>query len=229
MKKSETDNWFERVWEYREEVIYPKLFGKVERGIFTLTVDFFDEYFKQETIDPRWLHYGVLEYAPSPKRSSWLYVTSAMSNAWEDQKPNKNGPSGFGSEFVFETTMQSEWAIYRLLHLMAFQILLRHGRFPGRDSLELYHRIPLRTSITPGTSSIRWLILLPPQTYPSRFQLESGWVDLFAVVGITPSEAAFARKHDGKNDNAILKLLQKHGAFPVTDPTRKCIIRSGNK
>ena len=54
-----------------------------------------------------------------------------MSNAWEDDEPHPDFPSGFGCEFVLETTEQGEWAILRLQHLMAFQILLEHGRYPA--------------------------------------------------------------------------------------------------
>src|SRR5262245_7132167 len=69
-------DWFEHVWEHREEVLYPSLFGHISRGIFPIQAEMITETFKQATFDPRWLHYGVIEFAPTQSRSSWLYVTS---------------------------------------------------------------------------------------------------------------------------------------------------------
>jgi hypothetical protein len=101
-----------------------------------------------------------------------------MSNAWEDNKPRADGPSGFGCECILETTEQGDWAILRLQNLMAFQILLENGRYLGRDPLTPYDRIPLRVSITSEPSDLRWLILAPPVSFASRFELASGWVEL---------------------------------------------------
>jgi hypothetical protein len=147
-----------------------------------------------------------------------------MSNAWEDDKPNPDGPSGFGCEFVFETVEQKDWAIIRLQHLMAFQILLFHGRYPGREPLSPYDRIPLRQSISPEPSVIRWLMLAPPESYPGRFQLASGWVDLYAVFGATEDEAALAREQGG---DKVVEILKRHRAFPITDSNRNSVVIAG--
>jgi hypothetical protein len=146
-----------------------------------------------------------------------------MSNAWDDKKLNPDGQSGIGCEFVFETTEQGDWAILRLLHLMAFQILIVHGKYPGRDSLGPNDRIPLRSSITPGPSEICWLILGPMETVPPRHQLESGWFEFDAVFGVTEAEAAYAREKGGEK---LVKRLKRRGAFPVTDPKRRSIVKS---
>jgi len=58
------DNWFERVWAYREETLYPSLFGAVRRGIFPIGADILTSMFKQSTYDPRWLTHGVVEFLP---------------------------------------------------------------------------------------------------------------------------------------------------------------------
>ncbi len=221
MSSTAWQDWFEEVWADREENVFPRLFGPEPRGIFTLSNSIFLETFKQPSFDPRWLHYGVFEFRPTASRSSWLYVTSGMSNAWEDDEPRADGPSGFGCEFVFETTEQGEWAILRLQHLMAFQILLEHGRYAGRDPLAPYDRIPLRASITPEPSDLRWLILAPPVSFASRFELASGWVELYEVFGATEEEAAFAREHGG---DELVQLLARVGGFPVTDPRRKSAV-----
>jgi hypothetical protein len=215
--KSDWQQWFERVWEHREEILYPSLFGNTRRGIFPIHAEIFTGMFKQGSFDPRWLHYGVFEFAPTSARSSWLYVTSGMSNDWEAESPDATTPSGLGCEFVFETTQQSEWAILRLLHLMAFQVLLCHGRYPGREPLSDFDRIPLRGSIRPERSSLSYLMLGPPIGFSREAQLESGAFEFYQVVGISDAEATYARSHNGQ---ALLELLTTHGYFPVTDPDR---------
>ena len=58
---------FERVWEHREEPIFPLLFGPTSRGTFVLCGELFAGVFSQESYDPRWRHYGVIESAPQPR------------------------------------------------------------------------------------------------------------------------------------------------------------------
>lgn len=214
--KQESKHWFERVWEHREEVLYPSLFGSTRRGVFTISGEIFTNVFKQESIDPCWLHHGVFEFAPTPARDSWLYVTSGMSNEWGVQDPNT--PSGLGCEFVFETTQQSEWAITRLLHVMAFQILLCSGRYPGREPLSDFDRIPLREPICPGGSILTYLMIAPPSRFPREAKLESGPFDFYQIVGISEADATFARAHDGPT---LLERLTANGYFPVADPARR--------
>jgi len=220
--KTESDwqKWFERVWEYREETLYPSLFGQKRKGIFPVQGEMLTGMFKQEAFDPRWLHYGVFEFEPTPSRSSWLYVTSAMSNDWEAEGPDPRTPSGMACEFVFETTQQSEWAILRLLHLMVFQILLCHGRYPGKPPLDDFDRIPLRGPIRPN-SVLTYLWVGPPTGFPRQAELESGPFDFYQIVGITETEAAHARTQGSEE---LLKLLVERGYFPVTDPDRSAVV-----
>src|SRR6516225_5170137 len=82
----------------REEKAYPCLFWPRVGGIFPLQVEMFTRQFGQSNVDPRWLHYGVFEFAPTETRHSWLYVTSGHSNPW-DQSPEEFDPeseSGVG-------------------------------------------------------------------------------------------------------------------------------------
>ena len=121
------------------------------------------------------------------------------------------------ASLYFETTQQSQWPIVRLLHAMTFQILLCHGRYPGREPLSDFDRIPLRGSIRPEPSALTYLMLAPPTRFLREAQLESGSFDFYQVVGISEAEAAYARSHDGP---ALLELLVAHDYFPVTDPDR---------
>lgn len=217
---TEGSDWFESIWEHREESVYPEIFGSIGVGIYPLTASIFIETFKQD-FDPRWLHYGVFESPPCDKHQSWLYVTSGMSNPWEDEQPERDGLSGLGCEFIFETPMQSKWAILRVQHMMAFQVLLAHDRYLNRETLDIYDRIPLHGPITPEPSELTYIMVASPSHFIPSFQLESGHVDLLSLVGITDAEAQFARNNDG---GTLLKYLKDNNAFPVTDPGRHCTI-----
>jgi len=173
------------------------------------------ETFQQTNVDPRWLHYGAFQFAPTPTRKSWLYVTSGMSNAWEDDQPDPKACSGLGCEFVFETTEAGQWPIL-LLHVMACQILACHGRYPGRPPLSVFDRIPLRCAIDGRDSSVR-TVMLAPSPYGIEQQLESGTFDFVQVVGITEEEALYAKENGGPT---LLDRLKNAQAFPVTDPRR---------
>jgi hypothetical protein len=184
MSTEADENWLERIWQDPEERIYPALFGKMNESIYVLTAEMFLEQFQQETYDPRWLFYGVFELPPSDQRASGLYVTSGMSNAWDDESPDPTGISGIGCELIFETTEQSEWAIKRLQELMAYQILLWYGRYGEREPMGCFDRIPLRNSIDyTGDSAIRNLMLCHPSDFPESFQLDSGEVVLWRQSG----------------------------------------------
>jgi hypothetical protein len=212
----------EKVWSEREEVVYPRLFGPSARdGIFVLGFDLFSEIFKQENVDPRWLHYGVVVRGPTD-RGTYYYVTSGASNPWEIEPRDytKQEFSGFGTELVLETTECSDWPIVALQRLLAFNILLVHGRYGKADPLDYWHRIPLGGLVV-GDSELTNFLIAPPEGYEPQFQLASGKVDLLHVSGITDDERDYAKEH---GSSALLELLKRHGAFPVTDPARRSVI-----
>lgn len=212
--------WFERSWEFREETLYPALFGKLSRGIFTLSPDLFRTEFGLKDIDARWLHCGVLEYAPGEQRSSWLYVSSGLSNEWDRETPSPDLVSGLGAEFVVESPEPNDWAIPLLHRLMAFQLLLAGGRYKDKTPLADFDRIPLGTPLGSQGSGLRWLMLGPPTRFPRRAQLESGHFDFTQVVGLTDAEATFARSKGG---SALLDELLSQLAWPLCNPSRASI------
>lgn len=210
----------ERAWFQREEVIYPQLFGGLEPSIAPLSVELFRDMFAQSEIDPRWLHVGVMVSPPADARSSWLYVSSGLSNPWDSETPE--AVSGLGREFVLETRERADWAILRLQHVIAFELLLAAGRYPGKQPLHMFDRLPLRGPITfTGSSPIHYLLVVGFPAQPSRFRLESGEVELISLVGITDDEAGYARFRDGES---LVGELQRAGIFPLTDPTRHSVV-----
>jgi hypothetical protein len=225
MSKSEPSP-LEKVWAHREEVVYPNLFGQKSNGIFVLEAELFHKTFQQYEIDPRWLFYGVFEFEPTPQRNSWLYVTSGASTPWEleaEQYANSEF-SGFGTELVIESPTKAVWPIVILQRLLAFNILLAHGRY-GENSAPLDYgdRVPLRGSISlDQPSTLEHVVIGKPMHFPPSFHLGSGQVDLLQVVGITEAERDFAKSSGSEK---LIEKLTSVGYYPVTDPTRSTVIR----
>lgn len=211
----------EEAWAQREDVVYPALFGQQSRGIFVLTWEHFSRWNVEP--DPRWLHIGVFEFAPTPARPSWLYVTSGASNPW-DVDPGESDPqeySGLGTELVLETRGPADWAVSALLQLLAYNILLAHGNLGEARVLDYGARIPLGGAINGDPSCLlRSVAVTRPSHLPASFALASGLVDLLHVVGITESEVELAR---ATSTAGLVAALQEAGAYPVTDPPRASI------
>jgi hypothetical protein len=215
----------EDVWRIREEEVYPQLFGPVSRGIFVLSHELFSEQMGQgDRVDPRWLHHGVIEYAPTPKRASWLYVTSGYSNPWDEppQDYNPEGESGSGIEFTLHASEQGDWAIQALQTLLAFDIVLAAGRFSGREPMSIHDRVPLPGPIN-GDVLCQITNVILTQTFdgPNEFTLPSGRVELLNIVGFTDAELEFAQEHGSPE---MLQKLNAAGFYQLTDPKRASVV-----
>jgi Suppressor of fused protein (SUFU) len=213
--------WFEEAWEFREEKLYPAHFGSQQQGIYVLDGELFTNVFRQQSYDPRWLTHGVFEFEPTEKRPSWAYVSSGLSNSWEVDRTDRNAPAGLGCEFVFQCPAQSRWALLLLQRMVAFQILLAAGRFPGRSLLGIWDRVPLRSPIDGKNSQLTWVMLTPTTEYAGVQQLPTGQFQFTQFVGITEKEAEFARAGGSEE---LFRLLLQHKAAPITDPNRRSIL-----
>jgi hypothetical protein len=210
----------ERSWAEREEEAYPTLFGDLGPGIHPLDAALFTDGFGQTSVDPRWLHYGVFRSPPSATRPHWTFVTSGLSNPWETDV--SNAVSGLGHEFVLEATVGSDWLVRRVQHVLAFEILLAHDRYPGREPLTPYDRLPLHGPLDPeGRSELTYLMVCPATESRRTIRLVSGGVELYSLIGITEAEAAYAREEGG---DRLATLLREAGAFPVVAPDRRSIL-----
>lgn len=210
--------WFEAVWSDREDRAYKQLFADLGEGVYTAGPSAYQRYGKQP--HPGWLNHGVFACPPTAARRSWLYVTSGLSNPWNLDQPGQDpsGFSGLGFELVVESAQPATWAVPLLHNLMAYELLVAVGTYADQDLLEYGNRVPLGGSITPEfDSAIRWLLVEPPKHYPASFELASGRVDLFHLVGATDAEVELARQTD---QDALVALLQKGGAWPLTDAKR---------
>lgn len=205
----------EEVWRIREEEVYPALFSCAGRGIFTLS----GTNFPNGGCDPRWL-YGVIEFAPTGDRAHWIYVTSGHSNPWEEEPEeyDADGESGAGVEFLLQTSEGGDWAIRCLQHLLAYDLLLRAGRYPGRPPLMTGTRVALRAAINGEESClVRNMVAVEPEGAPTGFSLPSGNVKFLAFTGATDAEIEFAKQNRSAK---LVEALRAACYHPVTNPRR---------
>lgn len=217
-----TDNafseWFEKLWTDREDRVYRSVFGDLGPGVYTAGEQTFQRFGKQP--HPGWLNHGVFACPPHDERETWIYVTSGLSNPWNLDAPGKDpsGFSGVGFELVLESRQQSDWAVPLLHNLMAYELLVAVGSYDGAELFEYGNRVPLNDSITPEfDSKIRWLLVDQPKHYPGSFDLASGRVDFFHLVGATDAEVELARRED---QDRLLSLLRQKGVHPCTEADR---------
>lgn len=213
----------EAVWEHREEVLYRSVFGETGPGIYPLSADIFASTFGR-SCDPRWLTIGAFECPPTADRPTWAYVSSGLSNPWEeDQAPeDPSTPSGLGVEYVFNTTAQADWAIQLVQYVTAYDLLLTQGSFPGREAIFVGDRIPVQIrDKTDRLSLIRTVMVVEPEFIPARHRLASGEFCILQLVGITEPEAAFARASGAP---VLCDRLRIAAALDVTDPWRASLV-----
>jgi hypothetical protein len=117
---------------------------------------------------------------------------------------------------VLESPAAADWPIVVLQRLLAFNILLAHGRLGEADPPDYGHRIPLGGPIV-GSSTLTHILIARPDGYEAQFSLASGKVDLLHAVGITEEERNYAKANGSE---ALLGLLKSEGRLPVTDPAR---------
>jgi len=200
--------------------------GSRSRGIFTLQPAMFTKRFGQTQLDPLWLSYGVFEFEPTQTRSSWLYVTSGLSNPWY-QSPEgfqQNHESGTGAEFTFATTEAGDWAIETLLSVLAVELLLGAGRLSRKEPLQVNDRIPLHRPLNGEDACIlRTLLMTEAEGISKEFYLPSGKVLLAGVTAISDAELEAGRQHGWPH---LLDILRVAGFHPVNDPHRQSLTGS---
>lgn len=215
------ESWFQAVWSVREDVIYPHLFGEFGKRIATIPPAMFQAIGIGE-IDPRWTTNGVVTSPPQPNRPNWVYISSGLSNPWglDPARADKRLPSGLGFELMMQTPEPAPW-VYGILHwLMAVQILAAAEYLKG-EIVRYGDLVPLGRSVDPeGNSPLRNLLIVPPDLQATRFELDSGTVDLLLCVGITDTEHQYALDH---GSDLLLERLKAAGAWPATDPGRASV------
>lgn len=209
----------ETIWEMREEEIYPRLFGPRSRGIFPLERNTFKR-FSATRLDPRWLHHGVIEFAPTQDRASWVYVTSGHSNPYDFDEHCDEVRDEAGVEFALAVTEPGDWAIRCLQSILAFDTLLRAGHYPGSEPLDLYDRIPLHEPLNGDPKCIlRRLMVTEASAYPG-FDTPVGKVAIKSLTAISDKEWELLREEGAD----LIKQLSDAGHHPINDPWRQSLL-----
>lgn len=209
-----------RAWTQREEELYPLLFGELGEGIYTLPAAVFEQGFAQQHIQPEWLSYGVLEAKPWPRRNSWLYVSSGLSNPLGESLLDdaREDISGLGIEFVIETPEQAPWAVSLIHHMMAYHLLMVYGKFDEDiAALDYFDCIALGQA----GAGLPFLMIVKPLHYPATAQLDSGAFDFFHLLGITHEEYQFAAEAGAEE---LYAILRRELPSLQTDPKRTSLI-----
>ncbi|MFY2556332.1 suppressor of fused domain protein [Corallococcus terminator] len=225
MKAPETNEdfiqWYEDCWADRDEVEYPKMFGAIDEGVFTLDqTDAIQAWMESDLAqvegeaDPNWGPMGVRAAPPSPDYPYWTYVTSGLSNPFTvapgEEFPDES-PSGIGYEMVIHTPEQAKWPVFRLLDMMAYNLVTLRA-------FALNHRYPVEGTLDGGDSKLGGFVFVRDPSRPDHFTLPSGKVELLTLVGVTKNEMAFARS------NGLDKLMEKliaAGTGYITHPDRE--------
>jgi hypothetical protein len=114
--------------------------------------------------------------------------------------------------------MQADWPINALQRLLAYHVLVCHGRYGEISALDYGHRVPAGGTVDGRSNSVlRFFAIGKPSHYPAQGQLASGKFDFLHVAGITEGERDFAKS---TSTAELISLLSLHGAFPVTKPSR---------
>lgn len=211
--------WYEDVWADRDEVEYPKLFGELGEGVFTLDqTDALQAWMDSDLAevkeaDPNWGSAGVRVVPPNDKKPHWTYVTSGLSNPFTlspgDEIP-EGAPSGIGYEMVIHTPEEEQWPVLRLLDMMAYNLVCLRA-------FALGHRYPVEGSLDGAGSKLGGFVFVRDPALPAHFDLESGRVQLLTLVGATRNEMAFARSNGA---DKLLERLKAAGHGVVTVPGR---------
>ena len=223
MNDEEWAKWFEGIWATREEKVYPSYFGEKPTQIYNLSEEVFTIGYNMEAYDPSWLSNIVIEYPPTEKRKSWLYVTSGLSNPVGQEPENINPAdySGMGFEMIIETIEKCFWPVQILHRMMAYQILVSTTHIEG-NLLDYHVVIPFGEGITEESKICSFVIVEPEEerNYPLGFDLASGVVDFFVLFGITQEEAD-SLPEDGESEIVYQFLAQTE--YPITNALRNTI------
>ncbi|MGE8209468.1 MAG: suppressor of fused domain protein [Stenotrophomonas rhizophila] len=217
---SHPDDLLARAWAEREESLYPRLLGALGPGLYPLDAAVFSTVFGQDSVDPRWLTIGVFECPPTPDRPGWAYVSSGLSNPWDETEADPDSVSGLGMEFLLQTTERAPWALTLVQRFCAYQLLLAAGRMGNHAPLDLWNRMRIGAPIDNADSQLQALVFVAAEHLGDIQSLVSGQFRFLQMLPLTLDEHAFGQQHDFET---VVEQLQAHHAAPVVDARRGSI------
>jgi hypothetical protein len=211
------DDWLEETWRYREDVVYPGLLGRKSTGsIIPIPFAAFAQ-LGVEQVDPRWLHCGVLTFPPTAAGTGFVYGTSGLSNAWDDERPRPTRISGLGIELRIDTLSDEYWAKEVLLRISAMQLLVGSGRFTGARLLADGDRVRLSAETFGAASTMTSLLA----SAVADLQLPSGTFKMIQLYAISDAERDLAATQGA---DALVAVLREGTTFPVNDISRRSVV-----
>ncbi|MCF7751637.1 suppressor of fused domain protein [Bacillus subtilis subsp. subtilis] len=214
------DDLLAHAWAQREQSLYPSLLGALGPGLYPLDAALFSSVFGQDRVDPRWLTIGVFECPPAPDRPGWAYVSSGLSNPWDQTDPDPDGVSGLGMEFLLQTTARAPWALALVQRFCAYQLLLAAGRMGDHAPLDLWDRMRIGAPIDNADSQLQALVFAPAEHFGDIQTLASGQFRFLQMLPLTLEEHAFGQQYDF---DTVVEQLQAQRAAPAVDAGRGSI------
>lgn len=156
------------------------------------------------------------QYAPTPDRMSWVYVTHGISTS----------AGAKNKDARYELMMHSrdrDNAAARVL-ASAAKYILSSGNLLSPGDLISSSQIS-----DPGLPGLQhWVVATPDKTVPEKLEQAGGAMRLILLLGVSDAEMQVALKvnpdlADGRR--VLLEALRAGGVFPVTDPKRTCLTR----
>jgi hypothetical protein len=214
---AEGNDLFGESWRYRDTILYPDRLGNSsDPSISTIPYIAFAQ-MGVEQVDPRWLHCGVLSFPPTAERLSFTFVTSGLSNAWDDGRSSPASISGLGIELCIDDRCDEHWPKDVLLRLSTMQLLIGAGRFTGARLLRHGDYIKIGAE-TFGEGSAMTTLLT---TKVADLQLPSGTFEMMQLFAITDAERELGVRQGA---DALVVALRQYTTYPINDIMRSSVV-----
>lgn len=204
-----------QAWEEREEKVYKSIFKNFPKEIITP-----EDPSKVVVGGVNLVHScaGVYMIEPTENLPYWTYITSGLSNPFDELTGNDESISGYGIELVLQTLKKEYWPVNLLFNLMGY--ILETGKV-----LSWWHSMPCNGPIKAddSTCNITTILCVHPQHLPRTFELVTGGVDLIQIYGITDNEYSYCKINSSYN---LINKLKKLPEYPAIVTTRSSIIDS---
>ena len=194
-----SDDILSQASRVREEIVYKKLFPAIKSEFFVPQKAKLVAFGGKELIEVGW---GVFQIEPTEKNPHWIYLTSGLSNPFDDEEFEDYEESGYGFELAMYTQKKSPWAISVLWNLMGYVLTTGNIFADG-------HVMPLNGPIDGEKSALKSLIFYDDRT----FSLPTGSFTLLTALGITEEESDLLRTYPPAD---LKKKLEGKNIFPLT-------------
>lgn len=199
-------NLIEKSWEQREDVIYKSLFPNMPNGIFTPKPG-------QTRLGENELllsSAGVFEISPSENNPYWAYITSGLSNPFDDNCEI----SGYGFELLIKSKVQMNNYIPILWNLMGYV-------FSTGKTFAHSHRMSINSPVDGENSKLNTLLFYNSEKNKKDYILPTGKFQILCITAITPEEYQYAKDNTSEK---LIDLLKENNFLEIIDPSRGSLV-----